>query len=275
MKEGIVNHNFPILANNQSAIIAEPSEGTLDLPSAFIATHFAAIMVFSLLVVVPIRADQFNPPMSQGLPQWVTIVTFVRNEPLWIFPGSTTSLTGHRDVCKRLVQELHFRWGRRVQVVSQRNTLAVDHHHPLRALAPAGFADAEPPFLAGAKLPSIKASDQSSWPRSSKSARNTRQALSQTPCSSQSFSRRQHVEGLGYFLGKSAHGAPVRRIHKIPSKTLRLSIQGRPPCLDFLGFGNSGLIFFHCVSVSFQRSFAIEKTPFNDKVHISHCLAQV
>jgi hypothetical protein len=113
-------------------------------------------------------------------------------------------------------------------VVSQRNTLAVDHHHPLCALAPAGLADTEPPFLAGAKLPSIKASDQSNCPRWSNSARNARHALSHTPCSSQSFSRRQHVEGLGYSLGKSAHGAPVRKTQRIPSKTLRLSIQGRP-----------------------------------------------
>jgi hypothetical protein len=42
-----------------------------------------------------------------------------------------------------------------VKVVSQRKTPAVDHHHPLRALAPLGLADRGAPFLAGAKLPSI------------------------------------------------------------------------------------------------------------------------
>ena len=124
-------------------------------------------------------------------------------------------------------------------------------------------------FLAGAKLPSIKASDQSNCPRWSNSARNARHALSHTPCSSQSFSRRQHVEGLGYSLGKSAHGAPVRKTQRIPSNTLRLSIQGRPPRFDFRGLGNNCSIFFHCVSVSFERSFAIENTPFNDKVGIT------
>ena len=275
MKERIIYHNISILTNNQPAIVAEPGKSTFDLPSAFIATQFATVMVFSLLVIAPVWADQLYSPTGQGLPERIAIVTLICDQTLWIFPWATASFTRNSDVGQGLLDQLHFRRGRRVQVVSQRNTLAVDHHHPLRALAPAGFADAEPPFLAGAKLPSMKASDQSNWPRSSNSPRNARQTLSQTPCSSQSFSRRQHVEGLGYFLGKSAHGAPVRRIQRIPSKTLLFSTQGRPPSLDFRGFGKSDSIFFHCVSVSFQRSFVIEKTPFNDKVDISPCVAQV
>jgi hypothetical protein len=40
-----------------------------------------------------------------------------------------------------------------VKVVSQRKTAAVDHHHPLRPLAPLGFSDSAAPFFAGAKLP--------------------------------------------------------------------------------------------------------------------------
>ena len=275
MKERIINHNISILANNQSAIVSKPGKSAFDLPSALIATHFTTIMVFSILIVAPIRADQLYSPTGQGLSERVTIITFVCDQTFWIFPGPAASFTRNSDVGQGLLDQLHFRRGRRVQVVSQRNALAVDHHHPLRALAPAGFADAEPPFLAGAKLPSMKASDQSNWPFSSSSARNALQALSQTPCSSQSFSRRQHVEGLGYFLGKSAHGAPVRRIHRIPSKTIRFSTQGRPPRFDLGGCGNSDSIFFHCVSVSFKRFFVIEKTPFNDKVDISPCVAQV
>jgi len=60
----------------------------------------------------------------------------------------------------------------------------------------------------------------------------------------------------------------------MPSKTLRLSAQGRPPLLDFSGFGRKGSIFFHCLSVSFQRFFAIEKTPFDGNCDISRLLAQ-
>jgi hypothetical protein len=75
--------------------------------------------------------------------------------------------------------------------------LAVDHHHPLCAFAPFGFPDAGPPFFAGAKLPSAKASDQSNGPWASRWPRNARQALPQTSCSSPARRRRQQVLGEG------------------------------------------------------------------------------
>jgi hypothetical protein len=43
--------------------------------------------------------------------------------------------------------------------------LAVYHYHLLRSLAEFDLSDAFALFFAGAKLPSINASDQSNWPR--------------------------------------------------------------------------------------------------------------
>jgi hypothetical protein len=74
--------------------------------------------------------------------------------------------------------------------------------------------------------------------------------FSQTPCSSQSRSRRQQVEGCGYLSGKSCQRAPLRKIHRIPSNTRRFSIHGRPPWRCLGSFGSKGAIFFHCASVS-------------------------
>jgi hypothetical protein len=138
--------------------------------------------------------------------------------------------------------------------------LAVDHHHPLRALAAFGRPDAEPPFLAGAKLPSAKHSDQSNWPFSSNWPRKARQTSNQTPCSSQSRSRLQQVLGEGYFLGKSCQQAPVRSIQRIPSRTGRFSTGFRPPLRDRLNLGSSGSILAHCSSVNSFRS--AKATPF-------------
>ena len=104
-------------------------------------------------------------------------------------------------------------------MVSQRNTLAIDHHHPLCTLAPLGFADSSAPFFTEAKLPSINASLQSNKPLRFSSPRNVRQIVSHTSCSSQSCSRRQHVAGEGYSAGRSCHLAPLRAIHKMPSST--------------------------------------------------------
>jgi hypothetical protein len=137
-----------------------------------------------------------------------------------------------------------------VKVVSQRKTLAVDHHHPLRALAPLGFADSVAPFLAGAKLPSRNDSLHFNCWRSFSSPRKARQIVSQTSCSSQSRSLRQQVEGEGNSLGKSCQRAPLRSIHKMPSNTLRSSDGGRPPRGRGGRLGSKGRIFSHWASVS-------------------------
>ena len=126
-----------------------------------------------------------------------------------------------RGSSRAFLPRADFRRGCRTKVVSQRNTRAVDHHHPLRPLAPLGFSDSVAPFFAGAKLPSRNDSLHFSCWRSFNSLRNARQIASQTPCLSQSRSRRQHVEGCGYFSGRSCQRAPLRRIHRIPSRTRR------------------------------------------------------
>jgi hypothetical protein len=274
MEESLIDHNVTVPAHDQAARIAQPRERSLYFIATLIPPHFASIVIFTFLVIAAIGTNQLDPAFGQSFPQRIAVIASVSDESIRIFPRPTAAFARYSNAFDRSFQERYFRRGRTVQVVSQRNTLAVDHHHPLRALAPLGLADAVAPFFAGAKLPSINDSDQSNWPFSSNSARKARQMVSHTSCSSQSRSRLQHVDGLGYSLGKSAHGVPVRRIHRMPSRTFRVSAQGRPPFLDFLGFGSKGSIFFHCLSVSFQRSFAIEKSPFDSKCDISRLLAQ-
>jgi hypothetical protein len=85
-------------------------------------------------------------------------------------------------------------------------------------------------------------------------ARNTRHRLRNTPASSQARSRRLTVLGLPYARGNSLQGAPVHRIHKMPSKHCRSDTRGWPP----FGFGwAAGSCFSttdHCLSVSFRHA---------------------
>src|SRR6202795_3409164 len=154
------------------------------------------------------------------------------------------------DRRERRFRECDFPRGCRVRGDSQRNTAAVDHLHPLRPLAPLGFSDSAAPFFAEAKLPSRNDSLHFNCWRWFNLPRNDRQMFNQMPRSSQSRSRRQHVEGCGNFSGRSCQRAPLRRIHRIPSSTRRFSIHGRPPLRCLGGFGRKGAIFFHCASVS-------------------------
>jgi hypothetical protein len=152
-------------------------------------------------------------------------------------------------------------------VVSERNTFAVDHHHPLRTLSAFGFSDAGAPFFAGAKDPSAKVSAQSSWPFSSSSPKKARHSSSQRSCSSQSRRRLQQVLGEGYSEGRSFQRAPLRSTQRIPSKTRRLSAGLRPPFRDRLNFGSNGSIFAHCASVSSTRARAMKRSPFHGVVY--------
>jgi hypothetical protein len=191
------------------------------------------------------RGDEQNAPLQQSPAKLVAVVTPVRDHSPRSFLRSAWSAAGHRDFRQRAFGQRHFPRTGRDPLASQRNPLAVDPHHPLRTFAPLGFSDALAPFLAGAKLPSRNDSRQSSLLPWSNSERNCRQILSQTPRSSHWRQRRQHVLGLGYSGGSSLQRAPVLRTQRMPSRTRRLSAQGRPRLRTL---GKCGSIVSHCGS---------------------------
>ena len=251
MEKRSIDRERAVVTDDQMAEVPQPGEGPLDYPTPFVAPKNAAILWWRPAAVQAQGRDQHHASPSQPLSQCVTVISLVGDHPQWFLPGTSSVMpAAYADRRERLLGEAHFRRGCRVKGVSQRNTAAVDHHHPLRPLAPLGFSDFGAPFFAGAKLPSRNDSLHFNCRRSFNSLRNARQIFNQTPCSSQSRKRRQQVEGCGYFSGRSCQRAPLRRIQRIPSNTRRFSIQGRPPWRCLGGFGSKGAIFFHCVSVS-------------------------
>ena len=248
MKESLINLDVPLMSDNQASKIAEPCKCTLNNPSLTVTPEFSPVLRFWFLPVHAVRDNQVNFNFFQPVSQWIAVVRSVCNQTLGPLLRATFARTGHFDRVKGFLRESYFRWRGRGKDASQRNTLAVDHHHPLCAFAPFCFTDAIAPFFAGTKLPSINASCQSMSPFSSSIDKNFRQTSSQTPFSSQSLKRRQQVDGLGYRRGKSCHRAPVRRIQRIPSRTWRLSEGGRPPLGLRFGLGSKGSSFLHCSS---------------------------
>lgn len=195
MKERIINSNIMIPANDKAAIIPQPRKSPLNFIATPITPHLASIIVLLSLVIAPVRTNQFNVFTGQTFTQRVAVISFVGNQPPRIFSRSAAAFAGHSDIVQRFFEERNFVRGRRVQVVSQRNTLAVDHHHPLHSLAAFGLSYALAPFFAGAKLPSANALLQSNCPRWSSSERKARHASSQMSCSSQFLSRLQQLAG--------------------------------------------------------------------------------
>ena len=254
MKEALINGQRAVIAYDQSSVVAEPSEGAFNDPASFVAAQRPTVLRWRFAPVLPVRGDQFDPLTRQLPAQRVAIVTAIGNQAAKPLPAP------YSDRLERRFDEFDLRRGSRVKVVSQRNTRAVDHHHPLCSLAPLGLSHSGAPFFAGAKLPSRNDSLHFNCCCSFNSARNARQIVSQTPCSSQSRNRRQQVDGEGNSSGKSCHRAPLRRIHKMPSSTLRSGAGGRPPRGRGGLLGSKGRIFSHWASVS-NRPYRAIRPP--------------
>ncbi len=257
MDKRLIHHDISFVAYDESPEVSEPGDGSFDDPAPSIAPQRTAILCRRFDAVDLVRADHLDAARRQSLPQRIAVVAAVQNDALRSISRSAAPCTRHLHRGQRRFQQLHFRRRGRCQEDSQRKTRAVSHHQPLCTLSTLGFSHAEAPFFAGAKLPSAKISVQLSVPCSSSAARRARQALSQMPFFSHSFSRRQQVAGEGYSSGKSFHRAPLRSTHRIPSKVSRLSARRRPPRLDGFGAGNSGSMIFQCSSVSKDLSRAI------------------
>ena len=247
------------VSDQQSAELTEPGIGSLHDPTSLITAQLAAIFVSPTLVVLPVRREQFDTTLFQSLAERVGVVAAVGDHALGLLPGPSLR-AWDTDFGERGFRKRNFCRRGTFQPNSQRKTLTVDQYHPLRALAPLGFADGKAPFFAGAKLPSKKVSSHRSSPSSSSAPSNARQASSQTPSSSHCFSRRQQVEGEGNSSGRKRHAAPVCRIHRMPSKHARFDAHGRPRLsLRRLGAGNKGSINSHCSSVNSFCRFLMTK----------------
>jgi hypothetical protein len=143
-----------------------------------------------------------------------------------------------------------------------RKTSAVCDCHDLGTLAPLGFPDAEPPFLAGTKVPSTKASERSMPPRLSRSSAKARKIFSIVPSRTHPWNRRWHVWYEGYLSGRSFQGAPVRSTQRIPLRTSRDGRQGRPrPSLRRGSSGIKGFNSCHCSSVRSMAAMIHAQDP--------------
>jgi hypothetical protein len=238
------------MPNQQAAETAEPREGPFNLPTMPTSAQPSSIFEVAALRPPAIRQDRRNAATPEPPAEPLAVVTAVANQALGVLARPPATDARHANRLQRRLDERDFRRGRRGDMYSQRNTLAVDHHHPLRTLAALGCSDVGAPFFAEANEPSTNACSHRIRPRASSWPRKARHMRSHVPSSSHCRNRRQQVDPLGYPSGKSRHRAPVFNTQRMPSTTSRLLTRGRPPCGDRRGRGRCGSILAHCASVS-------------------------
>jgi hypothetical protein len=246
MSKGQIHSGVAFVSDKKATVVAKPGDGTFDLPATPVAAKRATVLQREPFSIPPVGADQLDPSLAQPHTKRVTVGRLVVDQ----FFHLPIHALWPRHLIESLFNQPDLRRGRRGKQNSQRNTLAVCHHHKLRTLSAFCLSDARAPFLAAMNVPSPNVSSQTSLPRPSSSPRNVRQISSHTSSSSQRFSRLQQVLGLGQCSGIISHWAPDLSTHRIPSKHSRSDRQGRPPFAPFGNCGKCGPILSHIASVT-------------------------
>lgn len=233
------------VAHNYSPKVLQPRKQAFDLPTAFVAAKFSPVLRFCSLAIRFVRRDQLNIEFFQLFIKRIGVIRFIADYPLRALVGESF---GHCSLDK-----FDFVGRSRFRVDGERKTKAVCHCHEFRTLAPLGLSNLNPPFLADTNFPSIKVSDRSSLPRSSKSCAKVSSTFRSLPSLTHSWNRRWQVWYGGKRSGKSAQRAPERKIHNTPFKISLDDRRGLPRVWISSLFSNNGAIKAHCSSVNSSR----------------------
>ena len=233
-----------LVANWQSSKIMQPSEETFNFPASPISPKFTSILGLRFLPVPLVRRNHFNVfLLFQSLVKRIAIVCFIAYQEIRCFIQKT--------FVDSFFNQFYFVGGCAFDMSGDRQTRSVCNCHDLGAFPAFRIADSTTPFFAGTKLPSMNASRMSIPPRLYRSSASLWTMRWKTPWLTHCWNRRWHVWYGGYRWGISFQGAPVRNIHKMPSKTSRGSRGGRPlGSLSGVDDVMMGSIRVHCAFVS-------------------------
>lgn len=210
-----------LISNNQSPEVLKPGKKPFDSPSTPIVSQFPAVLSPWSFPYIAMGYNHFNTAFIAKLAvKFVTVVSLISYKLIRSIQGKA-AINGISD-------QFHFVRRSAFNVSGDRNTRSVCDGHDLGAFAAFCLADSMTPFFAGAKLPSMKASRISIFPRLQRSSASSWAMRWKTPCRTHCWNRRWHVWYGGYRCGRSFQGAPLRKIHKIPFKTSRGSFGWRP-----------------------------------------------
>lgn len=252
MKEPAVDRQGTIIAHHQTPGIPQPADGTLHDPAPLVAPQRPAVLRGRADAILLVRADQFAAPPPQTETQRIAVVAAIGDHPLRLLSWTPRMMpSAYADRGQRRFREPDLRRGGRVKVVSQRKTRAVDHHHPLRAFPPAGFAHSAAPFFSLGQncRPGTIRSTATAAVRLTRSGTRAR-CSAKHPALPNPAAAASRSRDAGTRPANPAQRAPLRRIHRMPSSTLRSGARGRPPWRCRGRLGSRGRIFSRCASVS-------------------------
>lgn len=178
---------FPVLvASDQSTEVLEPREEPLDLPPIPISTKCSTVLGSRPSSIRFVRCDQLDSALLTQLNvQRIRVVSTISDHAVRV--------VGQEGLLERRLDESSLMRRSACDPHGERKTSAVCHCHDLGALAPLRFSDARAPFLAPAKVPSMKDSERSKPPRLCRSWAMPSRIRSIVPSRHQRWNRRWQV----------------------------------------------------------------------------------
>lgn len=243
------------ITHDQAAKVRQPRIGPLNDPPPLVAAQCAAVLMRGHPIIASLRDNGLNRSLDQQRSGRVAIVAPICIHPLrfgWTATWATAA--GEAETVKGRGQECHFRGGCRLHAYAERSTRVICQNHKLCPLTAFGLAHTLAPFLATTNIPSTKHSFQRIFLVSLSWSKNTCHRAKSVPRAAPCVRRRCTALLDPYRLGSSLHGAPVQRIHKMPSKHWRSLRAGRPPRTCRFRFGSSASIRCHCLSVTARHA---------------------
>lgn len=183
------------MSHNESPELAEPRKCTLDLPPFRVGGKVGGIRPAALPEpVCPHSCGNacFDASAPEISPEPSGIISLVGND----LSRSFSRPAGPGPYCNLLksgLGKIEFAAVCTGEMAGDRRTIPVGNEHPFGTFATLGKAYRVPPFLAGAKLPSMKACAQASLSVALSVKSTDCHILCQIPCSSHALRRRQHV----------------------------------------------------------------------------------
>jgi len=189
------------------------------------------VLVLSLLVVLAVRNDEVDASLLEPLAQRIGVVGALGDRAFRLYSRPTFGAR-NLDFGERGFRKRNFSG----EPLSSRTpsgrpppSTSTIHLVPLPRLV---LPTAEPPFFAGAKLPSRNVCSDFSNPSPSRAPSSARHASSQTPCSSH-VSSAAPGRGRGILVRQKPPSRARLQHHRIPSKQAWFDAQGWPSAGDF------------------------------------------
>ena len=147
MEEALKHCEDAVVSDLDAAEVLQPGVSTPDFPALSVTTQLAFVFESAIADVLSVGDNQLRPTLFEPRSQSIGVIASIGNDSAQTGAGTSTSSARNLHLLERALRELAFGNLRGRKLHSDRNALAVDHHHALRTFPATCFADCRAHFF--------------------------------------------------------------------------------------------------------------------------------